>query len=124
MKINFQVFFEYAWYTSSALDVIQDCVHTMPAHFENGENVTDRLPVHTKTAHFLPADFEIGTLTGIFWKRHRVSTQKIIKKNIFQCFWNETDQFLECRYISLASMSCNEFLPSDFLPFSNCLGIV
>ena len=28
------------------------CMHTMPAHFENGENVTDRLPVNTKTAHF------------------------------------------------------------------------
>ena len=32
----------------------------MQIHFENGENVTDRPPVHTKTAHFLPADFENG----------------------------------------------------------------
>ena len=24
----------------------------------DGENVRDRPPVHTKTAHFLPADFE------------------------------------------------------------------
>ena len=24
------------------------------------KNVTDRTPVHTKTAHFLPADFENG----------------------------------------------------------------
>ena len=37
-----------------------DCVDTMPAHFENGENVMDRAPVHTKTAHFLPVDFENG----------------------------------------------------------------
>ena len=37
-----------------------DCVHTMPADFENGKNVTDRPPVHTKTAYFLPADFENG----------------------------------------------------------------
>ena len=29
-----------------------DCVHMMPAHFEKGENVTDRPLVHTKTAHF------------------------------------------------------------------------
>ena len=41
----------------------------MPANFENGENVTDRPAVHTKTAYFLPAnfetvDFENGTLTG------------------------------------------------------------
>ena len=83
------------------------------------KDVTDRLRVHTKTAHFLPADldngrFEIGTLTGTFWKRHRVSTQKIIKKNISQCFWNETDRFLECRYISLASKSCNEFFTVRF----------
>ena len=33
--------------------------------------------------------------------------------------------FFETPGISLASKSCNEFfLPSDFLPFSNCSGIV
>ena len=32
-----------------------DCGHTMPAHFENGEKFDG---FHTKTAHFLPADFE------------------------------------------------------------------
>ena len=38
-----------------------DCVHTMPAHFENGKKCDGyRPPVHTKTAHFLPADFENG----------------------------------------------------------------
>ena len=35
-----------------------NCVHTMPAHFENGDKVTDRRPVHKKTAHFLPENFE------------------------------------------------------------------
>ena len=30
----------------------------MSAHLENGENVTDRPPVDTKTVPFLPADFE------------------------------------------------------------------
>ena len=30
-----------------------DCVHTMPAYFQTGENVTDRPFVHTKAAHFL-----------------------------------------------------------------------
>ena len=54
--------------------------------------------------------------TGTFWKRHRVSTQKMIKQNIFQCFWNEADPFLECRYISLASKSCNEFFTVRFPP--------
>ena len=39
-----------------------DCVQKMPADIENGEiaYVTDRPPVHTKTAHFLPTDFENG----------------------------------------------------------------
>ena len=49
-----------------------DCVHTIPAHFESGEkakNVTDRPPVHTKTAHFCwqilkTVGFGYGTLTG------------------------------------------------------------
>ena len=36
------------------------------------------------------------------------------KKNSFRCFWNETDRFLECRYISLASKSCNEFFTVKF----------
>ena len=35
-------------------------VHTMPANFDNGENVTCRPLVHTKMAHLLPADFENG----------------------------------------------------------------
>ena len=83
------------------------------------EDVADKPPVHTKTAYYLPADFE----NGRFWKRnsnrHILETascehSKMIKKNIFQCFWNETDEFLECRYISLASKSCNEFLTVKF----------
>ena len=81
--------------------------------------MTDRPPVHTKTAHFCrqilkTIDFGIGALTGTFWKRYRVSTQKMIKKNIFQCFRNETDRFLECRYISLASKYCNEYFTVRF----------
>ena len=42
------------------------------AIFENAENATDRPPVHMKTVHFLPAEFEMvdfenhGTLTGTF----------------------------------------------------------
>ena len=47
-----------------------DCVHTMPAHFENGENSTDRPAVHTKTAHFLPADFENGRFRKRNYNRH------------------------------------------------------
>ena len=39
----------------------------------------DRPVVDTKTAHFFrqilkTVDFENGTLTGTFWKRHRVNT--------------------------------------------------
>ena len=49
---------------------VYGCVHTMPAHFEKGKNVTDRPPVHTKMAHFCrqiskTVDFENGTLTGM-----------------------------------------------------------
>ena len=40
------------------------------------KNSTDRPPVHTKTAHFLPADFENGAPIGTFWKRHRINTWK------------------------------------------------
>ena len=32
----------------------------MPAHLKTVKIVTDRPPVHTKTAHVLPADFENG----------------------------------------------------------------
>ena len=87
----------------------------MPANFENVENVMDRPPIHTKTAHVLLAefgavDFENGTLTGAFLKQHRVNTRKWCKQNISRRCWDETDRFLGCRYISLASKSCNEFL--------------
>ena len=44
--------------------VLLDCIYTIPANLENDENVMDRPPVRTKTAHFLPVDFENGTLTG------------------------------------------------------------
>ena len=72
----------------------------MPAHFENGENVTDRPPIHTKTPYFLLADFENGRFRNRNSNQHILKTasrehSKRIKKNIFQCFWNETDRFLE-----------------------------
>ena len=93
------------------------------------KNSTDRPSVHTKTAHFCrqilkTVDFEDGTLTGKFRKRHRVNIWKWRKQNIFSRFWNDTDRFLGCRYTSLASKPCNEFSLSNFLPFSNCSGIV
>ena len=53
--------------------------------------------------------FEDVTLTGTFWKLHRVNTWKWRKQNIFSRFWNETDRFLRCRYTSLASKPCSEF---------------
>ena len=42
----------------------------MPAHFENGENSTDRPPVDTKTAHFLPANFENSRILKRNSNRH------------------------------------------------------
>ena len=69
-------------------------------------------------------DFENGTLTDTFWKQHRVNTWKLWKQSTSRHFWNETDPLLGCRQVSLASKRCNEFLPSKFLPFSNCSGIV
>ena len=45
-------------YQRDQLDL--DFVHTIPAHFENGEKVTDRPPAQTKAAQFCPADFEHG----------------------------------------------------------------
>ena len=44
-------------------------VHTMPTHLKTLKDVTDKRPVHTKTANFLLVDFKIvgfanGTLTG------------------------------------------------------------
>ena len=106
-------------YSGSSVNVIQTAFTRYRHILKTVKNVTDRPPVHTKTAHFCrqiskTVDFENGTLTGTFWKRHRVNTQKMIKKNIFQCFWNETDRFLECRYISLASKSCNELFTCKF----------
>ena len=55
----------------SLIALALDSVQTMPAHFENGENVTDRPPVYTKTARFCrqiskSVDSENRTLTSIF----------------------------------------------------------
>ena len=69
-------------------------------------------------------DFEKGAPTSTFWKWHHVNTWKWWKQKICPCFSNETDRFLGCRDISLVSKSCNEFLQSNYLPFSNCVGIV
>ena len=51
-----------------------ECNHTIPAHFENGENITDRSPVHTKTAHFLPLDFENSRFCKWNSNRHILKT--------------------------------------------------
>ena len=62
-------------------------------------------------------DFENGTLTGTFWKRHRVNTWKRWKRNIFRRFQNEADRFLRSRYISFASNSwgdCNKLVNVKF----------
>ena len=70
----------------------------------------------TRKRHILKTvDFENWTLTGRFWKRHRVNTWKWWKKNIFRRFgvhfiWHQ----------SLAK----SFLLPNFPPFPNCSGIV
>ena len=66
-----------------------DCVHTMPAHFEDGENVMDRPPVHTKTAHFLPADFE----NGRFWKQNS-------NEHIFETASCEQSKMMKTEHLS------------------------
>ena len=68
-----------------------DCVHMMLRYFENGENVTDRPPVHTKTAQFCQqrlktVDFENGTVTGSFRKRYRVNTRNDENRTFFDAF--------------------------------------
>ena len=84
--------------------VLNKALFTRCRHIlKTARNVTDRPPVHTKTAHFLPADFENGrfengTLTGTFWKRHRANTLKF--------FW--------FRHTSFASKSCNELFTGKF----------
>ena len=93
------------------------------------KNVTDRPPVHMKTAHFLPADFENGRFRKRNSNRHIFEMAsckhlKMTKTEHFSRFWNDTDQFLGCLHTYLALKSCNEFLLSNFLPFSNCSGIV
>ena len=63
----------------------------MLPHFESGENVTDRPPVHTKMALFCrqileTVDFENGTLIGTFWKWYRVNTQNDENRTYFDGF--------------------------------------
>ena len=46
-------------------------LYTIPPHFENGENETDRRSIHTKTVHLCrqilkTVDFENGALNGTF----------------------------------------------------------
>ena len=67
-----------------------DCVHTMPAHFENGEKCDGQV---SRKRHIFcqmilkTVDFEDGALTGIFWKRHSVkNTGTRCKQNIFNIF--------------------------------------
>ena len=57
----------------------------------------------------ITVDFQNGTLTDTFWKRHHVNTWKWWKQKIFRRFWNETGPLLRCRCISLTSKFCNEF---------------
>ena len=41
-------------------EIILDCVHTMPAHFENGEKFDGLASRSHENGTFLPADFENG----------------------------------------------------------------
>ena len=79
--------------------------------------MTDRPTIHTKTAHFLPADiktinFENETLNRRFLETASCGHSKMMKIEHFSTVLNafiETDRFLAFRYISLAPKSCNDF---------------
>ena len=95
----------------------------MPAYFKNGENVTDRLPLPTKTAHFCRqiskmVNFENGTLTGTFLRTVSCKHWKMMKIGLyFQRFQSEATLFFLCRDISLASNSwrdCTELVTAEF----------
>ena len=57
---------ESLWYGQASIfeskTAFTRCWHTL----KTVKNVTDRPHVHTKTAHFSPADFESRTLTSTF----------------------------------------------------------
>ena len=83
-------------------------------------NVTDWPSVHTKTAHFLPADFE----TGRFRKgnSNRAHFENSIEETLendenrafLDAFGTRLIDLLGLRYNSLASKSCNEFFTVKF----------
>ena len=50
------VLFAFPYFVSSTKTAFTRCRHIL----KTVKNSTDRPPVHTKTAHFLPADFENG----------------------------------------------------------------
>ena len=63
----------------------------MAAHFEDGENMTDMPPVHTKMAHILPADFVNGKFREQNLNRHILTTalfehSKTMKMKHFSTF--------------------------------------
>ena len=67
--------FEETWYV--CLFLFTRCWQIL----KTVKNVTDGPPVHTKAGHLYrqilkAVDFENGTLTGTFWKRHQVNTRK------------------------------------------------
>ena len=70
-------FFSFNVQTIQTKTTFTRCRHIL----KTVKNVTDRPPVHTKTAHFCrqiskTVDFENGTLTGLNLKQHRVNTRE------------------------------------------------
>ena len=63
-----------------------DCVDIRWHILKTVKNVTDRPPVHTKTAHFETGRFWKWTSNQYIWKQHCVNTRKWWKRNSFSTF--------------------------------------
>ena len=137
---------------SQSKSIILDCVHTMPAHFENGERC-DGSKICT-SVHTIPKNFENGRkLDGknslqdfdakevyLYPKNRPASFQKRLKMFYFSSFSGVytmpfpkyaglSSSFKIYRFRNLPAknvpFSCErEAYPSHFSPFSKCGGIL
>ena len=101
----------------------------MPAHFENGQNMTNRPPVHMKKGHFLSADFENGRVWKLNSNRQMLETascepSKMTKPKHFDAFGARLIDTKGAGTFLWHQSLATSFLPSNLLPFSNCSGIM
>ena len=127
----------YSHWLSSHSNLISFCTHLMPVSMQRRilhhhisktlKNVTDRPPVHMKAAHFFPADFQNGRVWKRDTRRHMLETascepSKMTKTKHVDAYGTRLIYSQGVSTFLRHESPATSFLPSNFKPFSNCLG--